>query len=58
MSLCQVSKAGNVQLNLLLLFVVCSGLTSLKKFNNFSVISRQCLVKTGSSMLSFILLPH
>ena len=27
-------------------------------FNNFSVISRRCLVVTGSSMLTFIVLPH
>ena len=27
-------------------------------FNNFSVISRWCLVATGSSMLTFIVLPH
>ena len=27
-------------------------------FNNFSVISRQCLVATGSSMLTFIVLRH
>ena len=27
-------------------------------FNNFSVISRRCLVATGSSMLTFIVLPH
>ena len=27
-------------------------------FNNFSVISRRCLVTTGSSMLTFIVLPH
>ena len=27
-------------------------------FNNFSVISRWCLVVTGSSMLTFIVLPH
>ena len=27
-------------------------------FNNFSVISRRCLVATGSSMLIFIVLPH
>ena len=36
--------------------VVCSGLTSLSTF--FSVISRWCLVATGSSMLTFIVLPH
>ena len=34
--------------------VVCSGLTSLSTF--FSVISRQCLVATGRSMLTFIVL--
>ena len=34
--------------------VVCSGLTSLSEF--FSVISRRCLVATGSSMLTFIVL--
>ena len=34
---------------------VCSGLTSL---STLSVISRQCLVVTGSSMLTFIVLPH
>ena len=27
-------------------------------FNNFSVISRRCLVATGSSVLTFIVLPH
>ena len=27
-------------------------------FNNFSVISRRCLVVTGSSMLTCIVLPH
>ena len=27
-------------------------------FNNFSVISRRCLVATGSSVLTFIELPH
>ena len=27
-------------------------------FNNFSVISRRCLLVTGSSMLTFIVLPH
>ena len=27
-------------------------------FNNFSVISRWCLVATGSSVLTFIVLPH
>ena len=27
-------------------------------FNNFSVISRRCLVATGRSMLTFIVLPH
>ena len=27
-------------------------------FNKFSVISRRCLVVTGSSMLTFIVLPH
>ena len=27
-------------------------------FNNFSVISRRCLVATRSSMLTFIVLPH
>ena len=27
-------------------------------FNNYSVISRRCLVPTGSSMLTFIVLPH
>ena len=27
-------------------------------FNNFSVISRRCLVATGSSMLIFVVLPH
>ena len=27
-------------------------------FNNFSVISRQCLVVTGNSILTFIVLPH
>ena len=27
-------------------------------FNNFSVISRGCLVATGSPMLTFIVLPH
>ena len=27
-------------------------------FNNFSVITRRCLVATGSSMLTFIVLPH
>ena len=27
-------------------------------FNNFSVISRRCLIATGSSMLTFIVLPH
>ena len=27
-------------------------------FNNFSIISRRCLVATGSSMLTFIVLPH
>ena len=27
-------------------------------FNKFSVISRRCLVATGSSMLTFIVLPH
>ena len=27
-------------------------------FNHFSVISRRCLVATGSSMLTFIVLPH
>ena len=27
-------------------------------FNNLSVISRQCLVSTGSSKLTFIMLPH
>ena len=27
-------------------------------FNNFSVISRRCLVVTGSSILTFIVLPH
>ena len=27
-------------------------------FNNFSVILRRCLVVTGSSMLTFIVLPH
>ena len=27
-------------------------------FNNVSVISRRCLVSTGSSMLTFIVLPH
>ena len=27
-------------------------------FNNFSVISRRCLVATGSLMLTFIVLPH
>ena len=27
-------------------------------FNNFSVISQRCLVATGSSMLTFIVLPH
>ena len=27
-------------------------------FNNFSVISRQCLVAAGSSMLTFIVLPY
>ena len=27
-------------------------------FNNFSVISRRCLVATGSSTLTFIVLPH
>ena len=27
-------------------------------FNNFSVISRRCLVVTGSSLLTFIVLPH
>ena len=27
-------------------------------FNNFSVISRRCLVATGSSLLTFIVLPH
>ena len=36
--------------------LVCSGLTSLSIF--FSVISRRCLVATGSSMLTFIVLPH
>ena len=35
--------------------VVCSGLTSLSLL---SVISRRCLVVTGSSMLTFIVLPH
>ena len=35
---------------------VCSGLTV--DFNNFSVISRRCLVVTGSSMLNFIVLSH
>ena len=34
---------------------VCAGLTSLSAL---SVISRQCLVVTGSSMLTFIVLPH
>ena len=34
---------------------VCSGLTSL---STLSVISRRCLVVTGSSMLTFIVLPH
>ena len=34
---------------------VCSGLTSLL---TLSVISRRCLVVTGSSMLTFIVLPH
>ena len=27
-------------------------------FSNFSVISRRCLVATGSSVLTFIVLPH
>ena len=27
-------------------------------FNNFSVISQRCLVATGRSMLTFIVLPH
>ena len=27
-------------------------------FNNFSVISQRCLIATGSSMLTFIVLPH
>ena len=27
-------------------------------FNNFSVISRRCLVATGSSVLTFVVLPH
>ena len=34
---------------------VCLGLTSL---STLSVISRRCLVVTGSSMLTFIVLPH
>ena len=34
---------------------VCSGLTSL---STLSVTSRRCLVVTGSSMLTFIVLPH
>ena len=34
---------------------VCSGLTSL---STLSVILRRCLVVTGSSMLTFIVLPH
>ena len=34
---------------------VCLGLTSL---STLSVISRRCLVETGSSMLTFIVLPH
>ena len=35
---------------------VYSGLTSLSTI--FAVISRRCLVATGSSMLTFIVLPH
>ena len=27
-------------------------------FNNFEVISRWCLIETGSSMLTFIVMPH
>ena len=27
-------------------------------FNNFSVILRRCLVATGSSVLTFLVLPH
>ena len=37
------------------LLFVCSGLASLSML---SVISRRCLVVTGSSMLTFIVLPH
>ena len=39
----------------LFVVVVCSGLTSL---STLFVISRRCLVETGSSMLTFIVLPH
>ena len=37
----------------------CCGLFGINvAFNNFSVISRRYLVATGSSMLTFIVLPH
>ena len=36
----------------------CVCLFVLVTFNNFSVISLRCLVATGSSMLSYIVLPH
>ena len=38
-----------------ILLFICLGLTSL---STLSVISRRCLVVTGSSMLTFIVLPH
>ena len=41
------------------LFACCCCLFGFKvAFNIFSVISRRCLVASGSSMLTFIVLPH
>ena len=52
----RVRDRGQFERNCLFVCLfVCLGLTSL---STLSVISRRCLVVTGSSMLTFIVLPH
>ena len=59
-SICEYVASRKIKFSLMknyyiVCLFVCSGLTSL---STLSVISRPCLVVTGSSMLTFIVLPH
>ena len=47
------------QLTAIKFLIICCCLFGFNvAFSNFSVISRRCLVATGRSMLTFIVLPH